>query len=85
MVARREEVAIEKLELEIRAVQLEEERDRLEGDKLEMAETQSNLEGEHDQELSAKHEQFSQEHVSALESNRLYDKDMLDKSGMIKD
>ena len=36
-------------------------------------------------ELAAKHEQFSQEHASALERSRLYDQDMLDKSRKIKD
>ena len=98
LVTSREEVAREKLELEIRAVQLEEERDRLEGDKLQMAETQHTLEADHKEkllpleqlqkdfdELSARHEQFSHEHASALEKSRLYDQDMLDKSRKIKD
>ena len=39
----------------LRCVQLEEERDRLEGDKLELA---------------ARYEQFSTEHVSAVEQTR---------------
>ena len=36
-------------------------------------------------ELAARYEQFSTEHVSAVEQSRLHDQDMLDKARRIKD
>ena len=36
-------------------------------------------------ELAARYEQFSTEHVSAVEQSRLHDQDMLDKARPIKD
>ena len=81
-----------------RCVQLEEERDRLEGDKLELAGARHQLEADYKEqlapleqlrrehaELAARHEQFSAEHASAVERSRLYDQDMLDKARRIKD
>ena len=94
----KDEISREKLELEIKCVQLEEERDRLEGDKLEIVQKQHQLEAEYKEkllpfeqlrndydELVAKHEQFSTEHASAMERSRLYDTDMLEKARKIKE
>ena len=76
-------------------VQLEEERDLQEGDKLELAGARHQLEADYKEqleqlrrehaELAARHEQFSTEHASAVERSRLYDQDMLDKARRIKD
>ena len=76
-------------------VQLEEERERLEGDKLELAGAQHQLEADYKEqleqlrrehaELAARQEQFSAEHASAVDRSRLYDQDMLDKARRIKD
>ena len=76
-------------------VQLEEERERLEGDKLELAGARHQLEADYKEqleqlrrehaELAARQEQFSAEHASAVERSRLYDQDMLDKARRIKD
>ena len=81
-----------------RCVQLEEERDRLEGDKLELAGARHQLEADYKEqlapleqlrrdhaELAARHEQFSAEHASAVERSRLHDQDMLGKARRIKD
>ena len=72
--------------------ELEEKRDRQDGDKLELAEVRHQLEAEYKEhlrrdhaELAARHEQFSAEHASAVERSRLYDQDMLDKARRIKD
>ena len=76
-------------------VQLEEERDLQEGDKLELAGARHQLEADYKEqlqqlrrehaELAARQEQFSAEHASAVERSRLYDQDMLDKARRIKD
>ena len=78
--------------------ELEEKRDRQDGDKLELAEVRHQLEAEYKEqlapleqlrrdhaELAARHEQFGAEHASAVERSRLYDQDMLDKARRIKD
>ena len=76
-------------------VQLEEERDLQEGDKLELAGARHQLEADYKEqleqlrrehaELAARQEQFSAEHASAVDRSRLYDQDMLDKARRIKD
>eukprot|EP00092_Neocalanus_flemingeri_P001893 GFUD01002020.1.p1 GENE.GFUD01002020.1~~GFUD01002020.1.p1 ORF type:complete len:4147 (-),score=1483.97 GFUD01002020.1:293-12733(-) len=97
-VSGREELARGRLELEIRCVQLEEERDRWEGEKLEFLQqieeikTQAKAEilplvelrVEH-AELVAEHSKFGKEHAAAMERSRLYDKDILEKSRKIKE
>merc|ERR1712066_559109 len=84
----REELARGRLELEIRCVQLEEEKDRWEEDKLkflqEIEEVKiksvadllplDELKIKHS-ELVAEHERFCEEHAAAVERSKLYDKD----------
>ena len=81
-----------------RCVQLEEDRDRWEGEKLELiqqiedikAEAKSDLlpleelKAEHTA-LVEEHNKFNEEHAAATERSRLYDKDMLEKSRKMKE
>jgi len=92
LVLGREELARGRLELEIRCVQLEEEKDRWEEDKLkflqEIEEIKiksaadllplDELKIKHS-ELVAEHEKFREEHAAAVERSKLYDKDILIK------
>merc|ERR1711872_771137 len=98
LVLGREELARGRLELEIRCVQLEEEKDRWEEDKLKFLQEieEIKMKSEADllplkelkvkhSELMAEHEKFSKEHAAAIERSKLYDKDMLDKTKKIKE
>ena len=73
--------------------ELEEKRDRQDGDKLELVEARHQLGAEYKEqlapleqlrrdhaELAVRHELFSAEHASAVERSRLCDQDMLDKA-----
>ena len=94
----RGELARDRLELVIRCVQPEEEKDRWEEDKLNLLQEieeikikpaadlvpLEELKVKHS-ELAAEHEEFSKEHAAALERSKLYDKDMLDKAKKIKE
>jgi len=98
LVSGREELARERLELEIRCVQLEEERDKWEGEKLEFIQQIEEIKSQakvdilplkeltiKHAELVTEHDKFSKEHAAAMDRSRLYDKDMLDKSRKIKE
>ena len=98
LVAAKEDVARERLELEIKCVQLEEERDRLEGEKLELSQAGHQAQADFKQqmlpydqlkkdheELLEKHNEFSKEHAEAVERSQLYDQDMLEKTRRIKE
>ena len=87
-----------KLELEIRCVQLEEARDRWEGERLELqqnidlekAEVKAgqaevaSLQGELVK-LQKEHAEFGREHAAAVERAAMYDRDMLGKARKIKE
>merc|ERR1712106_666776 len=98
LVLGREEIARGRLEVEIRCVQLEEERDSWEGEKLEFLQKVEDIKVQSaadllplaelkvkHSELVAEHEKFSKEHATAVEKSKLYDKDMLDKARKIKE
>ena len=98
LVLGREELARGRLEFEIRCVQLEEEKDRQEENKLkflqEIEEIKiksaadllplDELKIKHS-ELVAEHEKFREEHAAAVERSKLYDKDILNKARKIKE
>merc|ERR1712240_129924 len=98
LVAAREAASRDKLELEIRCVQLEEARDRWEGERLELqqsidlekAEVKTgqaeiaSLQGELAK-LQKEHVEFGKEHAAAVERAAMYDRDMLDKARKIKE
>jgi len=93
-----EEAGRAKLALEMRCLELEELRDRWEGDRLELVEKieeekencreamkpLEELKAQHEA-LKQEHEQFKQEHTAALEKSKLYDTDLLDKYNKIKE
>ena len=78
LVLGKEESARGRLELEIRCVQLEEEKDHWESEKTRNLATDRGH-------LLIEHERFSREYEAAMERSRLYDKDMLEKTKKIKE
>ena len=98
LVAGKNEISREKLGIEIQCVQVEEERDRLDAEKIEMMEEiettkekavedllpLTNLREELTK-LKAEHDKFNVEYNLAMDRSNLYDKDLLEKSSKIKE
>ena len=98
LVLGKEESARGRLELEIRCVQLEEEKDHWESEKQEILQRIEDIKNKASEDLLPyeelkikhsdlllEHERFSREYEAAMERSRLYDKDMLEKTKKIKE
>merc|ERR1711872_1103144 len=98
LVLGKEESARGRLELEIRCVQLEEEKDHWESEKQEILQRIEDIKNKAYEDLLPyeelktkhsdillEHERFRREYEAAMERSRLYDKDMLEKTKKIKE
>merc|ERR1712088_664032 len=87
MGSEREEAGRNRVSLEMRCLELEEERDTWEGERLSfvLQIEQERVKAKEDLKLLEEHEKFSKEHKDAMERCSLYDRDMMAKANKIRD